>query len=117
MYGVPKDLEKHLPIGETLIQLLIGEFQIQFQFDEHNISVEGMWRLNDIDDNPIDSNKRDNKNVETHLPVLLGKKAISCFVHAPQSFTLVFEKGYRLTIYDDSQQYESFSIQPGDIFV
>lgn len=38
-------------------------------------------------------------------------------VHAPDWFELRFEGGLAPRVFDDSEQYESFSIQPGDIFV
>jgi len=38
-------------------------------------------------------------------------------IDPPTSFTLYFENGYSLTIFDDSEQYESFSIQPDGIYV
>ncbi len=38
-------------------------------------------------------------------------------INAPGSFTLDFENGYSLTVFDDSEQYESFSIQPDGIYV
>ena len=31
-------------------------------------------------------------------------------IDAPRSFTLVFDPGYRLTVFDDAEQYESFSV-------
>ena len=31
-------------------------------------------------------------------------------IDAPRSFTLVFEPSYRLTIFDDTEKYESFSV-------
>jgi hypothetical protein len=74
MYGVPADLPLAMFEKATLVQVCLGEYQLQlrFQNDEHarkrsagpTISIEGRWEL--------------------------------C---------------------DDSEEYESFSIQPGDIFV
>lgn len=51
------------------------------------------------------------------LHVLLGKSVESYAVDAPRSFSLQLESGYVLTIFDDSRHYESFSIQPGDLFI
>ena len=38
-------------------------------------------------------------------------------IDQPRSFALKFEGGDVLRVFDNSEQYESFSIQPGDIFV
>jgi hypothetical protein len=35
-------------------------------------------------------------------------------VNAPSSFTPQFENGYTLTIYDDQEQYECFSLHTED---
>jgi len=48
---------------------------------------------------------------------ILGKKVDGFSLDFPNSFSLLFETGHVLTIFDDSREYESFSIQPGDIFV
>jgi hypothetical protein len=47
----------------------------------------------------------------------LGDIVDSGVVDPPRSFTLRFASGNRLIVFDDSEEYESFSIQPGDIFV
>ena len=52
-----------------------------------------------------------------HLQLLLGNNVESYSVHSPESFSLRFNSGHSLTFFDDSSKYESFSIQPGDIFV
>ena len=36
---------------------------------------------------------------------------------AIKSFTLIFQNGHALTVFDENEQYKSFSIQPGDIYV
>ncbi|MGP0070064.1 MAG: hypothetical protein ACLQGP_41505 [Isosphaeraceae bacterium] len=38
-------------------------------------------------------------------------------IDVPTSFTLYFENGCSLTVFDDSEQHESFSIQPDGIHV
>jgi hypothetical protein len=48
MYGVPKDLDLSRFRGDSLIQIAIGEFQIQFHFGSRSsIAVEGDWELKD----------------------------------------------------------------------
>lgn len=48
---------------------------------------------------------------------LVGDTVESASIDPAQSFSLTFSSGHRLTVFDDSDLYESFSIQPGDIFV
>ena len=96
MHGVPQNLDLSPFIGATLIQLCLGEFQIQFRFHPEccGISVEG-YRLH----------------------VILGKTVEGYAVNPPRSFSLRFETGHLLTVFDGSEQYESFSISPGGIYV
>ena len=55
------------------------------------------------------------KNFYAHC--LLGSTVSGCRTDPPDSFTLQFSSGGTLTVFDDSPRYESFSIQPGDIYV
>ncbi len=41
---------------------------------------------------------------------VLGLTVARFEIDSPRSFTLVFDPGYRLTIFDDSEQYESFEV-------
>jgi hypothetical protein len=118
MYGVPADLDLSIFQRALLIQVSIGEFQIQLHFQPTGcISVEGKWELTDSTGKLIDTAKPNEERDGFRLHVLLGKTVEHSFVNAPRSFSLQFESGYMLTIFDDSREYESFSIQPGDIFV
>jgi hypothetical protein len=47
---------------------------------------------------------------------LLEQTVTGTSVDAPRSFSLRFSSGHTLTIFDESP-YESFSIQPGNVFV
>jgi hypothetical protein len=48
---------------------------------------------------------------------IIGQEVLNYVIKPPLSFTLHFGNGYSFTLYDDAQGYESFSVQPGDIFV
>jgi hypothetical protein len=118
MYGVPSDLDLRRFQGDSLIQIALGEWQIQFRFQSGtNISVEGHWELKNssgvLMDKAMENAKRENYKIHC----LLGRTVLETMLEAPTSFTLVFDNGMSLTIFDDSEQYESFSIQPGNIFV
>jgi hypothetical protein len=47
----------------------------------------------------------------------LGQLVIGSQIDPPRSFSLWFANGLVLRVFDSSRQYESFSIQPGDIYV
>jgi hypothetical protein len=118
MNGVPVNLDLSKFKGTTLIQLGISEYQIQFHFHPSLIiSVEGKWELHDLAGILIDDGARDSitKQEALHLHMILGKSVQSYLVSAPDSFSLQFNSGHVLTIFDDSKQHESFSIE--DIYI
>lgn len=118
MYGVPSDLDLDSFKGATLIQVCLGEFQLQFKFDsDAEISVEGAWQIVGRNSEIVDAGTRNVQRTENRVHLLLGRKVEGWSVHAPEWFELQFEGRLALRVFDDSEQYESFSIQPGDIFV
>jgi hypothetical protein len=119
MYGVPSNLNLKRFHGATLTQVAIGEFQIQFHFTapELSISVEGDWRLTNPAGEVIDRSLPNGERDSFRLHRLLGRTVLDSEVNAPKFFALRFDNGWSLTVFDSSEQYESFSIQPGDIFV
>ena len=119
MHGVPADLDLSSFVGATLIQIALGEAQLQFKFDRqgHEISVEGCWELLKEDGEVIDAATPNLARTEYRIHVLLGREMEGWTVHAPDWFELRFGGGLTLRVYDDSKEHESFSIQPGDIYV
>jgi hypothetical protein len=121
MLGVPEDLDLSVFLDTLLVQLALGEYQIGFHFQpEGYIGVEGYWELRSATGELIDQGKQRLESYATrdfHVQTLLGHVVSDTDIDPPNSFTLVFDNGHRLTIFDDSEPYESFSIQPGNIFV
>jgi len=116
MYGVPADLDLSRLENSVLIQLCIGQYQMQFHFHPSSlISVEGKWELRDASGTLLDGTERNllrENAIDAHR--LLGKRVSGASLDAARSISLCFEGGDLLTIYDDSTEYESFYIQPGD---
>jgi hypothetical protein len=79
--------------------------------------VEGHWELADESGHIIDRAEPNSDRDAYRIHRLLGKKVASTRVDPPRSFTLHFNSGLRLQVFDDSEEFESFSIQPGDIYV
>ena len=118
MYGVPSNLPLQRFVGVQLNQIALGQYQIQFHFaGAGSISVEGKWELHDSSGVLIDESQEHSTRVSYRIHVIIDKEVTSFRIDAPLSFSLVFSSGHTLKIYDDSPQYESFSIQPGDIFI
>jgi hypothetical protein len=119
MYGVPSNLDLRRFCGATLTQLGIGEFQLQFHFTqpEFSISVEGDWQVNNPEGEIVDRSLPNAERESFRVHRLLGRTVVESSVNAPKSFALRFDNGWSLVVFDNSQEYQSFSIQPGDIFV
>ena len=118
MYGVPPNLDLSFLRGRSLTMVGIGEFQLQFHFHPDGlISVEGKWELIGADGSELDRSRDNSERDEYRVHRLLGQEVVATELDPPQSFSLQFGNGMMLRIFDDSEQYESFSIHPGDIYV
>jgi hypothetical protein len=118
MYGVPADLDLSFLHGALLIQICLGQDQVQFHFHPvGSISVEGTWELLDAAGMWMDGRTNGGERPPCRSDRLLGARVVGTEVCAPSWFALRFEGGEVLRVFDDSKQYESFSIQPGNIFV
>jgi hypothetical protein len=118
MYGVPADLDLRFLHGAELIQVCLGEHQVQFHFHPAgSIYVDGRWELLDVAGEQIDRRCDEPQRPPYQLHRLLGQSVAGSEVSAPDSFLLRFGSGDGLRIYDSSPHYESFQIQPGNIIV
>ncbi len=118
MYHVPADLNLDRFRGAILLQISLGEHQVQFNFQPYaHISVEGLWEIRDSKDSLIDRAEPHGNREAYRIHVLLGRAVQAIRVNAPQSFVLEFDGGYRLEVFDSSKEHESFEIQPGNIVV
>ena len=126
MYGVPADLDLRRFVGARLDEIGLGEFIVQFRFQAADtvgqqgsllLGVEGKWVLLDNAGTVIDESQSNAGREAYRLHRLLGQSVVTAEVDSPESIVLRFGSGYELRVFDDSQQYESFSIQPGDIIV
>ena len=122
MYGVPpSDLPLQRLIGREINFVGLGRFQIQFHIDRLvSIHVEGRWELRDASETLLDFNQDHAVRDAYHIHRIIDVPITSVGLDAPHSLTLSFESGDSLTIYDDSERYESFSIHfigEGSIYV
>jgi hypothetical protein len=121
MYGVPKDLPLQRFVGDSISQIAFGQQGIHFNFEKAgSICVDfGKWQIHDdsgtVVDESIEGLWSERQYYRVH--VILGSEVTKFEIDAPRSFTLTFSSGHRLTIYDDSDQYESFAIEPDGIYV
>jgi hypothetical protein len=123
MHGVPANLDLTGFHGATLIQIGVAEQTLHFVFQPplpnplHYIMVEGAWEIRDAGGAILDRVQEHASRDVYRIHKLLSRDVVGSVVDAPRSFTLRFDSGHELQVFDDSRQYESFSIQPVDVFV
>jgi hypothetical protein len=111
MHGVPANLPLQQYVGACLVFIGLGKHQIQFSFDKApTISVEGKWELKDASGMTVDGSIDPSDRKEYRVHVVLNDDVNSFEINSPHSFSLTFSSGHELTVFDDSEQYESFSL-------
>jgi hypothetical protein len=117
MYGVPEDLPIDRFVGDSLFQVCIGVDGVHFAFGSTGtISVYGRWELVDGNGVIVDQSAKPEDREAYRVHVIFNAEVLASSLRAPESFSLSFSTGHRLDVYDEPG-YESFSIQPGDIYV
>jgi hypothetical protein len=111
MYGVPSDLDLERFIGQQVNFIGLGRFQIQFHISSVGaIHVEGRWELRDPSGAVLDFEQEHANRTVYRVHEILDVPIVRFSIDAPRSFMICFESGHTLTIYDDSDRYESFSL-------
>ena len=81
------------------------------------LTIEGDWELIAEDGSVVDRSIPNGQRAELRVHRLLGQLVMGSQIDPPRSFSLRFGNGLVLRVFDNSPQYESFSIQPDDIHV
>jgi hypothetical protein len=111
MYGVPHNLPMNAFVGNEFNQICLGRFQIQFHASGvGSISVEGRWELRDGTGAMVDAQEEHSNRQNFRLHHIIDVPIVRYSLDPPRSFSLFFENGWALTIFDDTPQYESFSV-------
>ena len=111
MYGVPLDLPIERFVGDSLTQIRIGIDGVHFAFNQTGIiGIFELWKLHDADGKMINRTQEHCDRHYYRIHVLLNADVTDFSINPPYSFTLKFSTGHQLTIYDDTSQYESCTI-------
>jgi hypothetical protein len=114
MYGLPEDLDLSFFIGTTLIQLGMGEHQIAFVLHpDVRLSVGSRMRLTNPEAEmfTIDEDYRETAGVLLHL---ISHDVQTANRTPSGALRLEWSNGAALEVDDDSDQYESYTINHGD---
>jgi len=124
VYGVPADLDLSPFEGARLVDVVLGLAHTKFVFEPGTLSyadvnVESLWELRSADSQVINTRRRPEHGYAEplHLHLILGERVAASHVAPPDWFEFVFGNGTRLRVYDDSTEFESFTISPGGLVV
>lgn len=111
MHGVPSDLPLKAFVGGEFNQIALGRFQTEFHCSgTGSISVEGRWELRNSAGDIIDAWREHDQREAYRLHSIIDVPIVAYEIDSPRSFTIAFESGHRLTVFDDTPQYEAFAI-------
>ncbi len=122
MYGVPADLGLTPLVGSRIINIEVGLYNTLFIFEIRALvyggfNAEGRWEVHGADDRPAGGRSRGETAVADVAFEALLARPRRFTVSAPTYFELLLSSGVRLRFYDDSAEYESITIQPGDYVI
>lgn len=118
MYGVSPDLDLRFLHGARLIQIGLGEHQLQFEFHPTaTVTVEGKWTHYDA----VHLVLNDHTDLAHRRPIqlhrLLGQCLVNVQLSVPDSLTLNFDSGDALELLDSNRDVESIQIEPAGIVI
>jgi len=115
MYGFKKDLDVSFLVGLELGQIAIGQYQVQFGFDQDTrISVELFFRYTSAEGTVEWTQQPQSSKAAAATLNLLGASVVAATIADAKTLNLEFSNGDRLQLLDVSEQYESLSItRPG----
>lgn len=113
MHGLKsEDLRHLLPLRKAeLTYVGVGEFQIDFVFSPENcLSIEGRCELKDEVGKLVDMWEGGKRSDHFRFFDLLGRTIAEIAIDSDKSFVATFDTGWQLRVVDNSDQYESFSV-------
>ena len=118
VFGVAEDIDLSGLTGRTVEQLSAGLGRIEMGFDdEWQISIECSWTLTAETGRPTAATRDTLLDHADALKRLIGARVIAAEAQAPDRVIIDFGPKGRLELIDDSDQLESFSIEPIGVIV
>lgn len=113
MYGLPDDFDPGVFVGRRLESITFAENVIVLTFSEGvTVSISGTVFYQEAADTP----RRRERPLTTHTSFVgaVGRTVEATDLKSPQELILRLEKGFSITLVDDSDEYESYLISLGD---
>jgi hypothetical protein len=113
MYGLPRDTKLGFFNAKTLLQACFGVHELILNF-EGDVSVTVTSSLGCVDSSGNVQQYDDFRQVAAAALALLNRAVLSADGDEAGTLTLRFDGGGILAIYDDSKEYESYTIKNGE---
>jgi len=111
VYGLSPDIDLDFLNGREVIQIAIGLFQVQFAFDaDVRISVQSEFCYYDGNYELTWKPEPNGAATAASTVTLLGATVTNFTAERDGTLAVAFSNGQKLTIRDNSKQYESYSI-------
>lgn len=114
MYGLTGTIDLSFLVGETVMQVCLGRYQTQVRMDDATIAIECKHTLVTADGETVWNRSA---FPSEGLSRLLGQTVSKVSVLDERTLELTFSAGDRLSLVDDSDQYESFQIATDDKYI
>ncbi len=112
MYGIPEDFDWSFMIGQEVLQICIGRNEVIINFDNISITVECSFA------HSAESKDADFDGIlplkATSLVSLIGYCPTRVIRQSQQLLEIHFSNREKLSLNDDSLQYESFIVNGAD---
>ena len=114
MYGLPDDFTLPSFSGARLVQVAIGQHQVQLNFDGTNRSVSIESRYAIAEPGRARQEFTDMPAGAAQLAALVGAYLDDVSGASDGTLMLSFATGAQVVIFDDDARYESYQIHDGD---
>jgi hypothetical protein len=116
MYGLPKEIDLSFLVGRELLQVCFGRHDLNLNFDRNvHISVTSCIGYSGVQGDLC--RQEDFAAASQFLTSLLSQTVLSVKGDDEGTLVLIFSGGPELFVYDNSKQYESYTIQHGEQIV
>lgn len=112
MYGLPKDIDLNFFIGRTLVQVCVGSNDLILNFDGE-VSVTVTSSVGCMGSSGKLTKYDDFREAAPEVLMLLDRAVVSAKGDEGGTLALEYDGGRHLQLYDDTKQYESYTIRNG----
>ena len=109
MYGIPKNLDLSCTVGESLTQVLVGQFDLQFDFGPVRFAVQSPVDL--YRDGKLLAHWEEGRWPDSGFYDIMNTDVQRCEVVNDRLIVIEFKNGITMRLADSSDQYESMQIR------